>query len=649
MAGRSLSLHPQFGLDCFAGCEFKDIVTALTERRIQPPSRVTSRPASAPAPSETLVKIFKYQTPDGDLVAEKGRFERPDGGKTFRWRLPGSENWSGIGIPQSELPLYGAYGLPGVDLNTPVLFVEGEKAAEACWENGLVAVSGPGGAAQKDFGRSLDVLRGRNVWLWPDNDTPGRALMAHLRPLLRPICRSLRTVQVSLPEKGDAYDYFQSRGTVEDLGLTKDESEGQYASLSLTDEGTVIQRVPLETKDLIVFSGESVRRDRTGVHARVGIALNSTELAWTNFNVERDEDRTRLANSAYKRLNGVADYISATELKGYLDNFCSRLWGATLDATMPEDLEGAEHPQPVEFLLEPFIVAGGGTILFGPPGRGKSWTLLLMAISMDSGINVLWPVTQTPVLFINLERSKSSIQQRIGRVNQALGLPRTRPLLTINARGKSLSDVIDSARQAVKAHGIRCVFLDSISRAGFGDLNENRPVNAIIDALNGLSESWLGLAHTPRADDTHAYGSVHFDAGADVMVQLTSQQDEYLGAPLGIGLQVTKQNDFAKAMGRLRVIALDFDTEGLTSVRVSDKVEFPEIEEQAGQKENMESAVRGFLLANGLATANHIADGIGRSRETVSRFLSANRTKFYQAVNERDKRSPLYGIRAKEA
>jgi len=646
-AGRSLSLHPKLGLDCFAGCEFTDIVKALKKKEVQPVQRVSSR-KSAPAPAtETLVKVFKYQGADGEVIAEKGRFERPDGTKTFKWRLPGSDKWGGLGFSQSELPLYGSYGLSAVDMDTPVLFVEGEKSAEACWQNGLIAVSGCGGAGQKDFGRSLDVLRGRDVWLWPDNDTPGRALMAHLRTLLRPICRALRTVQVSLPEKGDAFDYFASGGTVEGLGLTKDDEE-QHASLTLTDEGKVIQRVPLPSRNLVVLTGESVRKEKTGVHARVGIALNSTEIAWTSFNVERDEDRLRLANSAYKRLNGVSDEITALELKGYLDTFCARLWPATLDATMPEDLHGAEYPLPVEFLLEPFIVGGGGTILFGPPGRGKSWTLLLMAISMDAGVDVLWPVTQCPVLFINLERSRSSIQQRIGRVNQALGLPRTRPLLTINARGKSLSDVIDSARQAVRAHGVRCVFLDSISRAGFGDLNENRPVNAIIDALNGLSESWLGLAHTPRADATHAYGSVHFDAGADVMVQLTSQQDAHSGAPLGIGLQVTKQNDFAKAMGRLQIVALDFDEEGLTHVRRSDEGEFPEIGELAAEKTSLEQAVREFLLRNGTATANQVADGTGYSRETVSKYLNGNLREFYTAKNDRDKRQVLYGMRARD-
>jgi hypothetical protein len=49
------------------------------------------------------------------------------------------------------------------------------------------------------------------------------------------------------------------------------------------------------------------------------------------------------------------------------------------------------------------------------------------------------------------------------------------------------------------------------------------------------------------------YGSVHFEAGADVIVQLLSEQLE--DGTLGIGLQVTKNNDVVRTnLERLRVV-----------------------------------------------------------------------------------------------
>src|SRR5690606_9153841 len=155
-------------LRCFAGCDFRDVIAAL---------RGTTRPAPAPIrrAQESLVKLYQYKDEDGTVLAEKGRFETTDGRKSFRWRLPGSDSWSG-GVDLKALPLYGVQLLK--QSNEPVYFVEGEKACEACWEQGLVAVTHPGGAGTKDFGESLDVLKGRTVYLWPDNDPPGAAHMA---------------------------------------------------------------------------------------------------------------------------------------------------------------------------------------------------------------------------------------------------------------------------------------------------------------------------------------------------------------------------------------------------------------------------------------------------------------------------------------
>jgi hypothetical protein len=60
------------------------------------------------------------------------------------------------------------------------------------------------------------------------------------------------------------------------------------------------------------------------------------------------------------------------------------------------------------------------------------------------------------VLFINLERSAASVADRLGNVNRgARAAPDTRPMLTLNARGRSLMDVAGSARKAIEQHGVQ--------------------------------------------------------------------------------------------------------------------------------------------------------------------------------------------------
>lgn len=383
-------------------------------------------------------------------------------------------------------------------------------------------------------------------------------------------------------------------------------------------EGQALVRRGRAGQHTLLFRAEGIRQERTGVHARIGIDCDGAVLAWSNFNVEKDEDRVRLTNSAYGHLNGLAAEYPKTHLKNDLDQFCAGLWEAQLQQTMPEEMAGTLSPTPPVFLLRPYILNEGGTIIFAPPGRGKSYTLMLMAVSVDAGIGELWPTIKRKVLFINLERGAKSVADRLGNVNDALALERFRPLATINARGRSLTDVAGAAERYVRDNDVGCVFVDSISRAGAGNLNDNQDVNRICDVLNRLGPAWVGLAHTPRSDDSHLYGGIHFEAAADVVVQLLSEQEE--GKPLGIGLQITKQNDIGKMP--LWIGALEFGVNGLAGVRLAEKGEFPEVEQ--GKKISMREAVRQHLIDVGPATATDIAKAISYSRQNVSELLNSD-------------------------
>jgi len=393
------------------------------------------------------------------------------------------------------------------------------------------------------------------------------------------------------------------------------------------ERGGFVKRRVLQGTGLTVgFRAENLRPERTGIHAKVYVLGNTTVLAWSNFNVERDEDRVRLANSAYKHIegnkNGLKDFYPSNHLKADLDEFCLGLWEAQIGRQAAEMVNGSTERHPPKFLLRPFVLEGGGTIVFAPPGRGKSYTLMLMGISLDAGVQTLWPVQQRRVLLINLERSPQSVADRLGNINEVLGLDRKRPLYILNARGRALFDVLAAAERAIDERHIDVVLLDSISRAGLGDLNDNQAVNRIIDALNDLAPTWLALAHTPRSDETHVYGGIHFEAGADVVVQLLSEQKAM--GPLGIGLDITKNNDIGKASRW--VSALEFDASGLVGVRQAGPGEFQKIE--GGKDLSMRDAVREYLLDVGPQSAGDIARELGFNRSNVAFLLSSDKEAF---------------------
>lgn len=394
---------------------------------------------------------------------------------------------------------------------------------------------------------------------------------------------------------------------------------------------------PIESGQTLEFRAWDVRKERTGVHAQVEINCRGALLGWSNFNVERDEDRVRLANSAHKHLKSIESIYPSTFLKNDLDQFCRGLDEAMLRATAPEHMEGAIERVPPTFILTPFAIQGGGTIIFAPPGRGKSYTLMLMQVCVDAGCDKLWPVRQAKTLLINLERSRESVRARLGNINEVLGFPRRRPLATINARGKSLTDIVRAAERFIADEGIEIVFVDSISRAGQGDLNDNQAVNKIVDSLNHIAPTWVALAHTPRSDETHVFGGVHFDAGADVVAQLLSEQEE--GGPLGLGLQITKNNDTGRHP--MWTMALEFNEAGLINVRRSRVGEFPGVE--GGKKMTMRETLIQHLLDVGSAAAQEIANDTGFNRSNVAQLLSQDPV-FVKAG--RLGRAQLYAVRA---
>jgi len=388
----------------------------------------------------------------------------------------------------------------------------------------------------------------------------------------------------------------------------------------------------------LTFKAANARRERTGVHASVSIVHGDTSLAWSLLNIERDEDRTRLANSAHRNFSDVDKRaFPVSNLKHILDLFCAELWDKHVQGLEGELMEGDPDIGPPKQLVGPYVIEGGGTIIFAPPGRGKSYILMAMAVSLDAGCAKVWPVRESRrLLVINLERSRDSMRYRLARVNRALGLDARRPLLFLNARGRSLLEMADGVAETVRKERVETLFIDSISRSGMGDLSDSTVANKIVDTLNGLCPTWLALAHSPRSDESHIFGSVHFEAGEDVGVRLLSQVGEQI---TGIGLEVVKVNDLAPPP--LAAYALTWGPDGLGDIRTARRHEFPEIE--AGKRLTLPEEIAEYLKLVGTASGTDIAEALKRNRSNVSSLLSSD-SRFVRVGKQG--REMHYGLRA---
>jgi hypothetical protein len=183
---------------CFAGCRDRDVVARLEELGLWP--RRETR--------------YEVRDADGAPVAVHVWVDTPEG-KRLWWELPDGTRGLG-GRPTATLPLYGVHRLGDA---REVVVVEGEKATDALLGLGLPAVGTVCGAATVPHPEVLRPLAGRRVFLWPDNDAPGRTHMGELvRRLAALGCADLRVIDwPEAPPRGDAADFVARGGTAEDV------------------------------------------------------------------------------------------------------------------------------------------------------------------------------------------------------------------------------------------------------------------------------------------------------------------------------------------------------------------------------------------------------------------------------------------------
>ena len=590
-------------LHCQAGCSTQSILKGL---ELQMSDLFINEKQST---SPKIAATYSYKNEVGEELFQVVRYKP----KNFKQRHKNSNGewvWNMNGVRRV---LYHLNAIVRVTSDT-IYFCEGETDVDNLWARGLVATTSPGGANNWKA-EYAEPLKNKRVVIIPDKDKAGYEYA-------RSVAHSLpsNTKCIILDKGKDISDWLELGGDISHLPSLEQDISALFnldkPAYKMEDEAIVWHKTIDD--ESITFKAISLKQERTGIHGKVSIFCDYMPLAWSILNIERSEDRIRLSNAAYGQLRKGTAYTKE-EMRRDLDNFCLGLWEFNISTSMPELVAGNELQEPLNFILKPFILDGGGTILFSPAGRGKSYTALFWAVCVDAGIAKFGTVTESPSLFINLERSSNTIRHRLASVNKILGLPPERRLLILNARGKSLQDILPICQKAIAEHNIKFVVLDSISRAGYGDLTENRPVNSIIDALSSLCETWLALAHSPRGDETHIYGGVHFDAGADIVVRLVSEIKDGI---LGIGYEIIKANDLPKTP---QIIwAFEFNEIGLTNIRKALPNEFIEVQGKSYQP--MEDIIVEWLLDkdSGDATATETAEALGFNRVNVSRHFNTS-------------------------
>ena len=206
-------------IHCHAGCTAEAVAAAAGVRMVD--LFPDARPASNG--KGKIVAEYDYRDESGTLLFQVCRFEPKD----FRQRKPdGKGGWLWkLGDCRRVL-----FRLPeitrAIQRGNFVFVCEGEKDCLAMAKHGMEATCNAGGAESKPDGSKWlasynGTLRGADVAIIADKDTPGRLHAQIVAGHLRPVAKSVRVLELpdvnGKPVK-DAADFFDAGGTAEQIG-----------------------------------------------------------------------------------------------------------------------------------------------------------------------------------------------------------------------------------------------------------------------------------------------------------------------------------------------------------------------------------------------------------------------------------------------
>lgn len=219
----SLTISEEDGkilLYCHAGCDTKNILNAIG---LQEKDLFNNPPKDS---KPKIVKEYYYTDEDNKPLYKVIRYEP----KSFVQAKYDNGKW----VYKMTGVRYVLYNLHNVSKSDEIYFVEGEKDADNLNSIGLVATTTVSGASSfsKRAKEYCELLKGKTVFIIPDNDNPGYKYAEDISKALEGIAKSTKILKLvdevpDLKEKGDISDVLQKYGKEKTLEILKKLKENE--------------------------------------------------------------------------------------------------------------------------------------------------------------------------------------------------------------------------------------------------------------------------------------------------------------------------------------------------------------------------------------------------------------------------------------
>ena len=249
----------------------------------------------------------------------------------------------------------------------------------------------------------------------------------------------------------------------------------------------------------------------------------------SSFNFTSERSRTSLVKA-------LQEDFPQWHWKDILYQVCKATTDRSREGEPLNELWTSEDIPAPQYLLEPLLIKGLPTIIFGEKGVTKSTLALVIYICLtlpweDNPLG--WKVPSQPIKTAILDYELPGIiaQYNAKCIQEGMELP---PFPLFHRRCRiPLADDLEPIMNWLSKLDIKVVIIDSLARACGGDLIKTEPANNFFKALDKLNTTSLILAQTSKDIETKRktiYGNALFTYYARNIFELCrsdfSQEDE---------------------------------------------------------------------------------------------------------------------------